>query len=196
MKRSIPTGSASSSSRRRGALFHYYMMYLFLTSILLTTSGMCIHSILKADQVDSRISRQIQTLLRVERVLRRDVAQSAEADADDQDVVLLRGTGHADIRWSTSQNVVLRETQGDAETATTDRFVFIRGTRPTLQVQGRRVTLIVPEPSATLAQAKNVESKSLATSAEIVAFVKSADQSVSPEEDESGSDESTAGDQS
>ena len=49
--------------RRKGSLFHYYMMYLFLTSILLSSAGLCLHSVLKADRRDMEESIRIRKLL-------------------------------------------------------------------------------------------------------------------------------------
>ena len=68
MKKSPAKMPFSHHGLRRGTIFHYYMIYLFLTGVLMTSAGLCLHTILKADQVDSKVAIYLKTLTRLDQV--------------------------------------------------------------------------------------------------------------------------------
>lgn len=150
---------------RRGAVFHYYMMYLFLSGLLLTTSGLCIHSILKADQADARVASYLQTLLRLEGDLRHDASQAVTVELQETDVVLSSATETPVVRWSVKDNIAKRDTLDGDQPATSSRYVFARGTRLNFTWQNQQLAFNIQEasamPSSTHAADDNVSNKSV-----------------------------------
>lgn len=136
----------SVQSRRRGTLFHYYMMYLALSSVLLTTAGLCIHAILKADRVDALESRHLKTLLRLDATLRRDADECQIRETEQTSLTLASESGE-DIRWMIDGNIITRETFDGPDRLASDRFVFRAGTQLNFQpdVATGRVVLSLSE---------------------------------------------------
>lgn len=114
---------------RRGAVFHYYMMYLFLSSILLTTAGLSLHLVLKADRLDEQVAHQLRTLLRLERDLRRDVTEHLEFSCK-TDELIIRSTAESTVYWSVDANRISRVSKNGEKLISSNRFVFRKGTKP------------------------------------------------------------------
>ena len=110
---------------RRGSLFHYYMMYLFLSGVLLTTAGLCIHSILDADRRDEMESAHLNTLLQLERQLRDDT-QTGDATITEAGTLTVTAPDTIRTIWKSDQNVVTREIWQQQELFSSQRFVFRR----------------------------------------------------------------------
>ena len=113
---------------RRGSLFHYYMMYLLLTSVLMTSAGLCIHTVLKADRVDAEESRHLNSLLSLEQQIRRDSADANSVEAADDRMTLNSANGHR-VEWKVMSSTVIREEKVEGMLSTSNRFIFRRGTQ-------------------------------------------------------------------
>ena len=113
---------------RRGSLFHYYMMYLLLTSVLMTSAGLCIHTVLKADRVDAEESRHLNSLLSLEQQIRRDSADANSVEAADDRMTLNSANGHR-VEWKVASSTVIREEKDRDTLSTSNRFIFRRGTQ-------------------------------------------------------------------
>lgn len=133
------------SPNRRGVVFHYYMTYLLLSSMLMASSGVCIHAVLKADAVDSRIARNLQTLVRLEQQLRDDSEQQATATCQPQELILQRSEQTTRIIWTLEDNVARRTVMQADAAESFDRFVFTRGTQLQFLRQGPRVLFSLHE---------------------------------------------------
>lgn len=133
--------------RRRGALFHYYLIYLLLTSTLLALAGVCIHSVLKADQRDSELSRQQRTLLRLQQVLRTDATEAANASRED-DQLILTFDDESVVQWELDENIVNRTAVANQQLAGRERFVFSAGTESKFDFDDARrmLTLRLTDP--------------------------------------------------
>lgn len=122
------------SNRRRGALFHYYLAYLTLVSSVFLMAGTCLHTILKSEQSDRRISMFLHSLLRCERILRDDAEESTPTLESDSAMTFAQSDG-VKIHWSADRGILTRtEKQGD-ETLKSDRFLFPAGSK--IQIQSR-----------------------------------------------------------
>lgn len=145
MKRRLLTNALRMHVTRRGAVFHYYMMYLFLSGMLLTTSGLCIHSILKANQGDVEIAAYLNTLRRLEGDLRNDAQSDVSVEVQDAGITLTGSKDTAVVRWSIKDNVARRETLKGQQTITSNRYVFIRGTELNFTWQNQQLVLHIQE---------------------------------------------------
>ncbi|MEZ6132219.1 MAG: hypothetical protein R3C59_26460 [Planctomycetaceae bacterium] len=155
MKRLISeTALQRCHRRRRGALFHYYMMYLLLSSVLLTTAGMSIHAVLKADRIDSVMARDLHSLLRLDGQLRRDTVRSSRCECTPL-VLTVPGHDETDIRWTIDGNVARREVISQSTIQSTDRYVFRKGTRLQFEQAEQRVSLTVFNPPVNESDEKN-----------------------------------------
>lgn len=140
IRRNLPAITQSQSRHpRRGALFNYYMVYLMMTAAVMAAAGICLHSLLRADQADSVIGWHLQSLLRMERQLRQDAANSGAMTVVDGNLICQvnpsevaeagagDGTGVAKtITWSTTRHTVTRE---DPATSRKELFHFNVGSR-------------------------------------------------------------------
>ena len=116
------------TQRRAGTLFHYYLTYLFLTSVLLTTTGLCLHTVLKADRLDNQASAHLKTLLRLEGSLRTDATAAVDMETTVTELKIHLPEADSTVRWVALNNVLTRE-KNTADTLTnSDRFVFHKGT--------------------------------------------------------------------
>ncbi|MEO2016910.1 MAG: hypothetical protein ABGZ53_21340 [Fuerstiella sp.] len=114
--------------RRAGTLFHYYLTYLFLTSVLLTTTGLCLHTVLKADRLEGQASRYLMTLLRMDGDLRADAQDAVDVVTTANELTFhLPQTGDV-IRWVARDNLLTREKHGESGLMNSERFVFRKGT--------------------------------------------------------------------
>lgn len=130
---------------RRGAIFHYYMTYLLLSGMLMAGSGLCIHAVLRADAVDSRIARNLQTLVRLEQLLRHDSQQSDLVACKPLQMTLNAPQQAFRIVWTIEDNVVRRSEEVDGQVHRFERFVLMRGTRLELIHQQQQVLLSIHE---------------------------------------------------
>ena len=138
-------GIASDHQRRRkGTIFHYYMVYLFLSGVLMTSAGLCLHAILKADQVDSRVAIYLKTLTRFDHVLRTDVINH-KGFVVQPTTLILRADDSDAVRWSIDRNVVLKESVDKDQPTSSDRFVFPNGTQLAFREDGPLVVCSIQE---------------------------------------------------
>lgn len=68
--------SSSRSSSRRGAMLPMALFQLFLTSVLLTIGGVCLHTALRSDRSERQSVLLLRTLVRLEQQLRADERDS------------------------------------------------------------------------------------------------------------------------
>ena len=113
---------------RAGTLFHYYLTYLFLTSVLLTTTGLCLHTVLKADRLDEQASRYLQTLLRMEGDLRADGRDAVDVISTATELTFHLPTAGDTVQWVARDNVLTREKSSERGLVNSERFVFRKGT--------------------------------------------------------------------
>lgn len=144
-------------ANRRGALFHYYMMYLFLSSVLLTTSGMCIHVVLKADSADAKIALDLKTLLRLEERLRGDAVQSAGLETREDGFEFSHTAGARQFRWSVNKNALRREDIENGDMVASERFVFSRGTTFEFATDAKQFVVTLWEPPFGVPQVSDAE---------------------------------------
>lgn len=136
---------------RRGALFHYYMMYLFLTSILMTSAGLCIHAILKADRLDAEVSQQLKLLLRLDDQLREDCrAGSVVENTETRLVVDDSLTAGQRMEWVVEDHTLVRTTLKDQQVRNSAVFVFRKGSSLSFHASNEHpeVVLTIEEPSS------------------------------------------------
>ncbi|MCP4169799.1 MAG: hypothetical protein GY758_03385 [Fuerstiella sp.] len=114
--------------RRAGTLFHYYISYLFLTSVLLTTTGLCLHTVLKADRLDDQASRSLKTLLRMEGDFRADGQDAVDVVSTATELTFHLPKAGDVVRWAVRDNVLTREKRSESRLISSDRFVFRKGT--------------------------------------------------------------------
>lgn len=136
----------AASINRKGTLFHYYMMYLFLSSVLMTTAGLCLHSILKADRVDTNVAEYLTALERLNLAFRND-ASSSPASIEAAGVRFDTDNGTA-IRWTVRENLLKRESIRAEQIQTTERFLFPRDTSIKILQDKEFVICRLTEPSA------------------------------------------------
>jgi hypothetical protein len=126
MRRLIPV--PRQLQRRGGTLFHYYLTYLFLTSVLLTTTGLCLHTVLKADRLDNQASAYLKTLLRLESGLRTDETDAVDMETTATELKFHLPEADSTVRWLARENVLTREEYAKDALTASDRFVFRKGT--------------------------------------------------------------------
>lgn len=145
MRRSVHQSGRDAD--RRGSLFHYYMVYLALTSMLLLSTGVCLHSLIEADRRDLVESQHLKLLLMTERQLRSDLRSADRVESDDASLVLT--SGDRQIVWNIESPVLRREVRpGDAVQMRED-FRFSRFTQLSfLQGTQNQLLLSITEPPA------------------------------------------------
>jgi hypothetical protein len=109
--------------RRRGTIFPYYLVYMMLTATLLTATGICLHSLLKASQSGSDFAFQLSTLVRLESSLRNDVNTCGNLvqTADNSFEV---ASDEQQIAWQFDGNVVTRTTSTNGTVNSREPFVL------------------------------------------------------------------------
>lgn len=133
--------------RRAGTLFHYYLTYLFLTSVLLTTTGLCLHTVLKADRLDNQASSYLKTLLRLEDSLRADAAAAVDMESTATELKFHLAEADSTVRWVAVNNVLNRERNTADKLTNADRFIFRKGTSLEFSSKDETaVRLILTEP--------------------------------------------------
>lgn len=146
MRRRLHSNKPRTSSTRRGTLFHYYMMYLFLSSVMLTAAGLCIHSVLKADRLDSEVSTYLKTLLHLEQSIRNDAATTTFSDVQ-ATTLTLRTIDDEQIQWTADGNIVRREVRAGDTLNASERFVFQKGTELSFNSENAFVRVLIIEPA-------------------------------------------------
>ncbi|MCP4173050.1 MAG: hypothetical protein GY758_20015 [Fuerstiella sp.] len=145
MMRIIPV--PRQTQRRTGTLFHYYLTYLFLTSVLLTTTGLCLHTVLKADRLDNQASAHLKTLLRLEGSLRTDATAAVDMETTATELKFYLPEADSTVRWVALNNVLTRENNTADTLTNSDRFVFHKGTSLEFSSKDETaVRLILTEP--------------------------------------------------
>lgn len=79
--------SLLDTNSRSGSLFHYYLVYLMLSGTTLAACGLFLHILLKSDYSHDQNSRQMQTLMRMEKLLRSDAADAVRTNVQDGQLV-------------------------------------------------------------------------------------------------------------
>jgi hypothetical protein len=113
---------------RAGTLFHYYLTYLFLISVLLTTTGLFLHTVLKSDRQDNQASAWLNTLLRMESGLRTDETDAVDMETTATELKFRLPEADSTVRWVALDHVLTRETNTAGKLMASDRFVFRKGT--------------------------------------------------------------------
>ena len=159
-------------SGRRGTLFHYYLVYLFLSSVMLTSAGLCMHTVLKADRSDRDVSAYLKTVLQLERSLRSDAELNSPCDVESATLVF-SDVESGEIRWKADRNVLRREVHRLNELHAIERFVFRKGTDITFSAKDDliRISLIEP-PQLALTSDGQPEASTARPIVEILLFSK------------------------
>jgi len=140
MKRNFPQ-PGRCRSERRGAIFHYYLAWVTLTSSILVMAGTCLHTILKSDQADRRVSLFLQSLLRCEHILRED-AVGAKWNVDSETTLTITRNDGVQIHWVADRGIVTRQEQLDGKTLSSDRFIFPAGSKVEMQARDDGATIL------------------------------------------------------
>lgn len=142
-----PRLAQRNTAHRRGAIFHYYMMYLFLSAVLMSSAGLCLHAILKADQADARVAIYLKTLARFDDAFRTDVSDHT-VDAIQPGLLTLNTEAGDAVRWAIQDNIVKQESLEDATVTASNRFVFPNGTKLTFAEDGAFIVCRLQEASS------------------------------------------------
>ena len=140
--------ATGNGSARKGAFFHYVLIYMTVAAALMTTAGVCLHSILKADASERRESLFLNSMMRAEHQLRVD-SQSSGFVCDSATAIVVQSPEQTNIRWAADQSFLTRsETRGD-EAVSSDRFIFPAGSQISMQEGPENSVVIrITEPSA------------------------------------------------
>lgn len=130
---------------RFGGLFHYYMMYLFLTGLLMTSAGLCLHAIMKADRVDASASQMIKAVIRLNARLRRDASEAKTGRLIDKTAIEFAGGGR--LQWKADGTSLQREVFEGNTSTITERFQFPKTTKIEFLADGELLICRVTEPS-------------------------------------------------
>lgn len=144
MKRGSAKNRRGIYHSRKGTIFHYYMMYLFLSSVMLTSAGMCMHTVLKADRLDGEVSAYLRSLLQLERSLRNDAVNAIAADVQ-ADFVVFTSKDNQTQKWVCDRNVVTRETSNADGLQSSERYAFRKGTRLSFEESGSLILATLVE---------------------------------------------------
>ena len=132
---------------RRGAFFNYIMIYVTLSSVLMTTAGMCLHSVLRADSSDRREAQFLSSLQRAEHQLREDARDDHAVLVSPEELTI--GTDdEVLIRWQANRGILIRTATVSEQMTASDRFVFPAGSIIEM-VHGPETSVVVrvTEPS-------------------------------------------------
>ncbi|MFY9254098.1 MAG: hypothetical protein WAO83_11630 [Fuerstiella sp.] len=144
MKRISAASARNIHHARKGTIFHYYMMYLFLSSVMLTSAGLCMHTVLKADRLDGEVSTYLRSLLQLERSLRTDAGNAVAAEVQANVLVFTNSEGQTH-KWVCNKNVVTRETSNAEGLQSSERFAFHKGTQLSFQESGSSIVATLIE---------------------------------------------------
>ena len=132
-------------TRRKGSLFHYYMMYLFLTSAFLTAGGVCLHTLLKSDRMDTLVAAHLKQLWRLDVELRAACAESTTIDVINESVFVINN-GTEVQTWTVNESSLLVNTVADGETVSKRRYTFGRGCKIVSRSENELLTITVSDP--------------------------------------------------
>jgi hypothetical protein len=135
-------------STRTGTLLHYVMVYMAVASALMTTCGICLHTILKADHRDRSAALFLSSLRRVDQQIRRDHSDGRLTLESDTQLSFVMDD--VNIVWSCDRGILTREEQRGDELLRSERYIFPAGSA--IEFQPRTDSLVVvsirdPEPS-------------------------------------------------
>lgn len=110
MKRRLRGLEGACARQRRGGLFPIVLFNLFITSVLLTIGGLCLHTALRSDRGERQSMLLLRTLTRLEQQLRADerdcggITAASASEIAFADLSAQRGTA----TWRTDRGVVER----------------------------------------------------------------------------------------
>jgi hypothetical protein len=134
-------------SQRKGAFFNYVMVYMTISAALITTAGLCLHAILKADSSERRESLFQRSLQRAEHQLRADSRESG-VNYESPTSISAAANDATEIQWVADRGILTRTEMRQAETVSADRFLFPAGSQIVME-QGSEnsVVIRITEPS-------------------------------------------------
>lgn len=145
----VPTGRLSS---RRGAMFHYYMVYLLMTGTVMASAGLFLHSIFKSGYRDDLQRWHLQTLGRLEGILREDIASADEVKFLPETGLICRTApaneeSPTEVRWSVEKEQLHRTSRVNGVSQQHEKFRFVTGTSVTVQRRkGALIMLTISTP--------------------------------------------------
>ena len=147
--------------RRRGAMFHYYMVYLLMTGSVMASAGVCMHTLFQSGYRDEVVRNQIQTIERMERLLRVDAADATDVrstDANQLSCSISNGEfANPLIQWTANGRDLLRVVSNENAIVQRERFRFIVGTELSiLSTDDGRIVVRISEPMVASRAAERV----------------------------------------
>jgi hypothetical protein len=135
-------------STRSGTLMHYVMVYMAVASALMTTCGICLHTILKADTRDRSAALFLSSLRRVDQQIRRDHVDGALTRESDTRLSFV--IDNVNIEWTCDRGILTREEHRGDEVLRSERYIFPAGSQ--VEFVQRTDSLVVvsirePDPS-------------------------------------------------
>lgn len=135
-------------SNRSGTLLHYVMVYMAVASALMTTCGICLHTILKADSRDRSAALFLTSLRRADQQIRRDHSDGAMTRESDTRLSFV--IDEVNVQWTCDRGILTREEQREDEVLRSERYIFPAGSQ--VEFLQRTESLVVvsirePEPS-------------------------------------------------
>jgi hypothetical protein len=132
-------------SNRPGTLLHYVKVYMAVASALMTTCGICLHTILKADTRDRSAALFLSTLRRVDQQIRRDHSDGAVVRESETRLSFVIDA--TNIQWNCDRGILTREERRGEEVRHSERYIFPAGSAITfLQRNDRLIVLSILEP--------------------------------------------------
>ncbi|MEP3481658.1 MAG: hypothetical protein ABJZ55_20615 [Fuerstiella sp.] len=124
---------ANSPSRihrhRRGAMFAYFMVYLSLAGAMTATAGMLLHQMFRARTADEDRGNGIRQLLRIDRQLRTDWADSIQHTIQ-ANICTLKTPDQTSVEYQVAADRILRIVRNaESEIEASDRFQFPKGSQ-------------------------------------------------------------------
>jgi len=134
-------------SQRKGAFFNYVMVYMTISAALMTTAGLCLHAILKADSSERRESLFLRSLQRAEHQLRVDSRESG-VNYESPTTISIVANDETAIQWVADRGILTRTETRQTNTVASDRFIFPAGSLIAME-QGTENSIVIriTEPS-------------------------------------------------
>ncbi|MCA9060538.1 MAG: hypothetical protein KDA85_18635, partial [Planctomycetaceae bacterium] len=144
--RAAASSQETTSGRRHGAAFFNVLIYMTLASAVLSAAGLCLHALIRSDEVQDRSAARIQVSFRLERSLRADQRRCGIIQLTNGQLQMVAEM--QPIVWSIEGSAVMRqETLPDGRQAR-ERFVFERGTGITFEESDEFVRLLITDRPA------------------------------------------------
>lgn len=138
---------------RAGGIFQYYFAYLLMTSVILSTAGLCIHLTIKAFDDQYAATVATRTTLAARKQFRLDEFEAIAMDVVDG---RLKFTFSADeqkpdfipvVEWRSDRSVLIRSISRPGGTSE-NRYVFPLGSRISIsELDDHRAIVRVQDPS-------------------------------------------------